>query len=114
MIFAMQVVKVFQLECDLIMLSTGKETPVQMTNNPHYDTCFGRDLALAPETCEELFTPAAPHIFLALSGIEVFSNGSGSHHQVLYSDTVLHYSKNLSGSVAQFLKSNCTVLQELL
>ena len=41
-----------------------------------------RDLALAPETCEELFTPAAPHIFLALSGIEVFSNGSGSHHQV--------------------------------
>lgn len=41
-----------------------------------------RDLALAPETCEELFTPAAPHIFLALSGIEVFSNGSGSHHQL--------------------------------
>lgn len=40
------------------------------------------DLSLAPETCEELFTPAAPHIFLALSGVEVFSNGSGSHHQV--------------------------------
>jgi hypothetical protein len=40
------------------------------------------DMVLAAETCEELFTPAAPHIALALSGVEVISNGSGSHHQV--------------------------------
>jgi len=40
------------------------------------------DASLASETCEELFTPAAPHIQLALSGVEVFSNGSGSHHQL--------------------------------
>ncbi|KAF8062623.1 glutamine-dependent NAD(+) synthetase [Scenedesmus sp. PABB004] len=40
------------------------------------------DAVLAAETCEELFTPAAPHIGLALAGVEVISNGSGSHHQL--------------------------------
>jgi hypothetical protein len=29
------------------------------------------DLVLAAETCEELFTPDAPHIQLALNGVEV-------------------------------------------
>lgn len=37
---------------------------------------------LAAETCEELFTPSSPHIDLALAGVEIFSNGSGSHHQL--------------------------------
>jgi NAD+ synthase (glutamine-hydrolysing) len=40
------------------------------------------DGVLAAETCEELFTPAAQHIGLALSGVEIITNGSGSHHQV--------------------------------
>ena len=40
------------------------------------------DCVLGVETCEELFTPAAPHINLALSGVEIISNSSGSHHQV--------------------------------
>ena len=40
------------------------------------------DATLASETCEELFTPAAPHIDLALNGVEIISNGSGSHHQL--------------------------------
>lgn len=40
------------------------------------------DTSLAAETCEELFTPHAPHIALALNGIEIISNGSGSHHQL--------------------------------
>jgi NAD+ synthase (glutamine-hydrolysing) len=40
------------------------------------------DSTLASETCEELFTPNAPHIQLALSGVEIISNGSGSHHQL--------------------------------
>lgn len=40
------------------------------------------DAVLAAETCEELFTPLAPHIALALSGVEIITNGSGSHHQV--------------------------------
>ena len=43
--------------------------------------CF-QDTVLAAETCEELFTPQAPHIGLALAGVEIISNGSGSHHQL--------------------------------
>ncbi|CAI7786444.1 unnamed protein product, partial [Closterium sp. NIES-53] len=37
---------------------------------------------LASETCEELFTPLAPHIRAALAGAEVVGNGSGSHHEL--------------------------------
>jgi NAD+ synthase (glutamine-hydrolysing) len=40
------------------------------------------DTSLACETCEELFMPNAPHIDLALNGVEVVSNGSGSHHSL--------------------------------
>ncbi|XP_068656594.1 glutamine-dependent NAD(+) synthetase [Aristolochia californica] len=40
------------------------------------------DTAIAAEVCEELFTPDAPHIELALNGVEVFMNASGSHHQL--------------------------------
>uniref|UniRef100_A0A383W8A4 Glutamine-dependent NAD(+) synthetase n=1 Tax=Tetradesmus obliquus TaxID=3088 RepID=A0A383W8A4_TETOB len=47
------------------------------------------DATLASETCEELFTPQAPHISLALAGVEVISNGSGSHHQLRKLDTRL-------------------------
>ena len=38
--------------------------------------------AIAAETCEELFTADAPRIELALNGVEVFMNASGSHHQL--------------------------------
>lgn len=40
------------------------------------------DTAVASETCEELFTPMAPHIQLSLDGVEIIANGSGSHHQL--------------------------------
>lgn len=40
------------------------------------------DTALSFETCEELFTPNAPHIQLSLDGVEIIANGSGSHHQL--------------------------------
>lgn len=56
------------------------------------------DAAIASETCEgiikmhyflllltyfsELFTPKSPHIELGLDGVEIFTNGSGSHHQL--------------------------------
>ncbi|GJX85636.1 glutamine-dependent NAD(+) synthetase [Tanacetum coccineum] len=39
-------------------------------------------LAVAAEICEELFTPIPPHTELALNGVEVFMNASGSHHQL--------------------------------
>ncbi|WOG88094.1 hypothetical protein DCAR_0207327 [Daucus carota subsp. sativus] len=40
------------------------------------------DTAVAAEVCEELFSPMPPHTELALNGVEVFLNASGSHHQL--------------------------------
>ncbi|XP_051119026.1 glutamine-dependent NAD(+) synthetase-like isoform X2 [Andrographis paniculata] len=40
------------------------------------------DTAVAAEVCEELFCPMPPHAELALNGVEVFMNASGSHHQL--------------------------------
>jgi len=34
------------------------------------------------ESCEELWTPLAAHIDLALRGVEIIGNGSGSHHEL--------------------------------
>ncbi|KAL2342643.1 hypothetical protein Fmac_003928 [Flemingia macrophylla] len=41
-----------------------------------------QDTAIAAEVCEELFAPTPPHSELALNGVEVFLNASGSHHQL--------------------------------
>ena len=46
-----------------------------------------RDTTIASETCEELFTPKNPGIELALNGVEIITNGSGSHHQSRKLDT---------------------------
>ena len=40
------------------------------------------DTTFSSETCEELFTPDSPNVRLGLAGIEILSNGSGSHHQL--------------------------------
>ncbi|KAG7093662.1 glutamine-dependent NAD(+) synthetase [Marasmius oreades] len=40
------------------------------------DTCIG------VEMCEEMFTPASPHIDMGLDGVEIFTNSSGSHHEL--------------------------------
>ena len=40
------------------------------------------DTVVAAETCEELFTPRSPHIGMSLAGVEIFLNGSGSHHEL--------------------------------
>jgi len=53
------------------------------TTVPFGEACLAlKDTVLAPESCEELFTPDSPHITMALSGVEIFTNGSGSHHQL--------------------------------
>mmetsp|Transcript_10331 Transcript_10331/g.14167 ORF Transcript_10331/g.14167 Transcript_10331/m.14167 type:complete len:581 (-) Transcript_10331:68-1810(-) len=52
------------------------------------------DTVIASETCEELFTPASPHIYLGLNGIEIISNGSGSHHQLRKLHTRIDLMKN--------------------
>ncbi|PKA59069.1 NAD+ synthase (glutamine-hydrolysing) [Apostasia shenzhenica] len=41
-----------------------------------------QDVAVAAETCEELFTAGSPRVGLAYNGVEVFMNASGSHHQL--------------------------------
>jgi len=41
-----------------------------------------QDTILASETCEELFAPNSPHIDLAYNGVEIITNGSGSHHEL--------------------------------
>ncbi|KAI9889188.1 MAG: glutamine-dependent NAD(+) synthetase [Vezdaea aestivalis] len=41
-----------------------------------------RDTCIGAETCEELFTPNAPHIPMSLDGVEIFTNSSGSHHEL--------------------------------
>ncbi len=56
---------------------TGQETV------PFGDAALAtRDTVLASETCEELFAPQSPHIYLGLNGVEIFANGSGSHHEL--------------------------------
>ncbi|KAH8685499.1 glutamine-dependent NAD(+) synthetase-like protein [Tricladium varicosporioides] len=41
-----------------------------------------KDSCMGTETCEELFTPRAPGIGAGLDGCEIFSNSSGSHHEL--------------------------------
>ncbi|ORY78946.1 hypothetical protein BCR37DRAFT_98573 [Protomyces lactucae-debilis] len=41
-----------------------------------------RDTVVGAETCEELFTPQSPHINMSLNGVEIFTNSSGSHHEL--------------------------------
>jgi len=46
--------------------------------------------AIAAEVCEELFTSNPPHSELALNGVEVIMNASGSHHQLRKLDYRVH------------------------
>jgi predicted amidohydrolase/NH3-dependent NAD+ synthetase len=43
--------------------------------------CFD-GVTIASEICEELFTPESPNIMLGLEGVDIISNGSGSHFQL--------------------------------
>ena len=48
------------------------------------DTCIGA------ETCEELFLPDSPHVHMGLNGVEIFTNSSGSHHELRKLNTRLN------------------------
>lgn len=41
-----------------------------------------RDTTFGTETCAELFGPSSPHTLMALDGVEIFTNSSGSHHEL--------------------------------
>mmetsp|Transcript_11338 Transcript_11338/g.10985 ORF Transcript_11338/g.10985 Transcript_11338/m.10985 type:complete len:662 (+) Transcript_11338:371-2356(+) len=62
---------------------------------------------LAAEICEELWTPESPHISLALNGVEIFSNGSGSHHELRKLNSRLLLMKNATSKCGgAYLYSN--------
>jgi len=52
------------------------------------DVAFGigiveaQGVTIASEVCEELFTPESPNILFGLEGVDILSNGSGSHFQL--------------------------------
>ncbi|KAL4200645.1 hypothetical protein AMTRI_Chr02g212180 [Amborella trichopoda] len=52
------------------------------------------DTSVAAEICEELYTPNAPRVELALNGVEVFINASGSHHQLRKLNVRMEFIKN--------------------
>ena len=53
------------------------------TEVPFGDTAVAtRDTVVAPEICEELFAVSSPDVYLGLDGVEIFANGSGSHHEL--------------------------------
>lgn len=47
------------------------------------------DTSIACETCQELWTPRAPHIDYFMDGVEIIGNASGSHHELRKLDTRL-------------------------
>jgi len=66
----------YHLPSVITEINGQKQVPIGIFAVSATDTC------LATETCEELFTPDAPHIKLSLDGVEIIANGSGSHHQL--------------------------------
>ncbi|KAF4650745.1 Glutamine-dependent NAD(+) synthetase [Perkinsus olseni] len=40
------------------------------------------DCAVGCEACEELWAPENPHTVMALDGVDIIANGSGSHHEL--------------------------------
>lgn len=55
------------------------------------------DTCIAAETCEELFTPNAPHAGMSLDGIEILTNSSGSHHELRKLDKRIKLMTNATG-----------------
>ena len=53
-----------------------------------------RDTVLAAETCEGLFAPNSPHIYLSLNGVEIITNASGSHHELRKLDQRVNLIRN--------------------
>lgn len=66
----------FKLPAKLAKIQGSRTVPIGDAILEFNDTSMGI------ETCEELFTSNAPHIEQALAGAEIFSNASGSHHNL--------------------------------
>ena len=78
----------------MIAAITGQKTvPIGVAAIAVADTVVGS------ETCEEVFTPNSPHIALALDGVEIISNGSGSHHSLRKLDYRLELLRSATNKV---------------
>lgn len=65
------------------------------------------DTEIASEICEELWVPQNPHVEYGLDGVEIVSNGSGSHHELRKLNTRIDLIKNASSrSGGVYLFSN--------
>lgn len=53
-----------------------------------------QETKLAAEVCEELWAARSPHINFYLSGVEVITNGSGSHHELRKLNSRIDLMKN--------------------
>lgn len=66
---------------------------------------------IGAETCEELFTPQSPHIAMALDGVEIITNSSGSHHELRKLDTrmelILEASRKCGGVYVYANQKGC-------
>lgn len=87
-----------------------------------YDTCIGVEL------CEELFTPArwalfiplcyspfhlplfSPHILMGLDGVEIFTNSSGSHHELRKLNTRIDLLRGATTKASYAFGLLCTLL----
>ncbi|XP_048402019.1 glutamine-dependent NAD(+) synthetase isoform X1 [Stegostoma tigrinum] len=69
-----RIVEEFSLP-DIIQRVTGQDTvPFGDAVIETKETCLGSEI------CEELWVPNSPHITMAMDGVEIFTNSSGSHH----------------------------------
>jgi NAD+ synthase (glutamine-hydrolysing) len=55
------------------------------------------DTSIGCETCEELFTPRSTQIEMGLNGVEIFTNSSGSHHNLRKLDQRVSLIKGATG-----------------
>lgn len=53
-----------------------------------------RDTCIGSEVCEGLWTANSPHIAMCLDGVEIFTNGSGSYHQLRKGHTLVDLIKS--------------------
>ncbi|XP_013415457.1 glutamine-dependent NAD(+) synthetase isoform X2 [Lingula anatina] len=61
----------------MIQEITGQQTvPIGDAVLSTLDTCIGSEI------CEELWTAESRHVAMGLDGVEIFTNASGSHHQL--------------------------------
>lgn len=66
----------FRLHGDIVAVKGQREAPIGQ------GVIQCRDTTIASEICEEVWMPRNRHVEFGLDGVEIISNGSGSHHEL--------------------------------